>query len=219
MNRQARHGCLRNEVYQALREGILNGKYKRGEMLRELALSKALGVSRTPVREAFCQLQLDGLVKVTPNKSVVVRGFDEKDIYDLYEIRYQVEALAAARAADNMTDDLRGQLKQTYEEEQHITAKDDFKKLQDLDSEFHRLIFQGSGSNILQNLLSSLSVFTRKARLTSLSNPGRSQQVLQEHYKIMTAILEKNSEAARLTMQEHIANAAANFKVVSQKGR
>lgn len=219
MNIAARHGCLRTEVYEQIRSGILNGTYKRGVSLTEISLSKELGVSRTPIREAFCQLQLDGLVTVTPNKSVVVRGFDDQDLADLYEVRYQIEALAAQKAALMMPDDQRQQLRSVYQEEITATEAQAFKTLQKLDSHFHRLIVSGSGSSVLQHLLSSVSIYTSQARLTSLSNPGRSQQILTEHEKIMTAILEHNSDAARQTMQEHIAHAAANFKVVSQNRR
>ncbi len=219
MTKAARHGCLRTEVYQKLREGILSGQYKRGTALTELGLSSQLGVSRTPVREAICQLQLDGLVTLTPNKSVVVRGFDDQDILDLYEIRHQVETLAAAKAASNMTSEQRQQIQEVFRQQQEVTEKQDFQLLQQIDSDFHRLIFIGSGSDMLQNLLSTLGVYTHQARLSSLVTPGRSRQVLVEHERIMTAILDHNSETARLAMQDHIANAAAKFKTVSQNRR
>ena len=219
MTKAARHGCLRTEVYQKLREGILSGQYRRGTSLTEISLCSQLGVSRTPVREAICQLELDGLVTLTPNKSVVVRGFDDQDILDLYEIRHQVETLAAAKAALNMSGDQRRQLQDIFDKQENATEEQNFELLQQIDSDFHKLIFIGSGSMMLQNLLSTLGIYTHQARLSSLTTPGRSRQVLTEHERIMTAILDQNSETARLMMQDHIANAAAKFKTVSLNRR
>ena len=86
-----RHGTMREEVFQQLRERILLGYYAKGTALTELRVSQELGVSRTPIREAFSQLLFDGLVSATPNKSMIVEGFDEQDMLDLYEVRSRIE--------------------------------------------------------------------------------------------------------------------------------
>ena len=78
---------LRIQVFNTLEDAILNGSYKEGDSLNELRLSKSLGVSRTPVREALMQLELEGLVKNIPNKGAVVVGISEQDVEDIYEIR------------------------------------------------------------------------------------------------------------------------------------
>lgn len=219
MSITARHGSLRTEVYNYLREGILSGRYKRGIPLTEASIARETGVSRTPIREAICQLELDGLIQTNPNKSVVVRGFDEQDILDLYEVRSLVETLAAGRAARYMGDELTAGLALAYQKEVEATEAGDIESLQQLDSDFHDLIFRGSGSSILQHLLTSIGAYTRQARSVSLAVPGRSRQVLQEHQEIMKAILAGNIDLARERMREHIAHAAANFKAVSQNRR
>ncbi len=219
MARMVRHGSLRSKVYSQLRENILQGQYQRGTALTEAQIALEMGVSRTPIREAFCQLELDGLVRTTPNKSVVVQGFDDQDILDLYEVRSHMETLAAAKAAVKMTEEQCRFLKAAYEQEVIYTQKsDDVETLQSLDSTFHDLIFQGSGSKILQNILSSISIYTRHARSISLGTPGRSQKVLKEHEQILAAILEHNSDLACERMREHIAQASANFKTINRTG-
>lgn len=215
----ARHGSLRTEVYQYLREKILSGNYERGASLTEASIARETGVSRTPIREAICQLELDGLVQTTPNRSVVVRGFDEQDILDLYDVRSLVETLAAGRAAKHMSPELKSELTAAFQKELAATEAGDTESMQKLDSDFHNLVFQGSGSSILQHLLSSIGVYTRQARTVSLTVPGRSRKVLLEHQNIMEAILAEDSDLARERMREHIANAAANFKAVSQNRR
>lgn len=78
---------LRGRVYNKIREAILDGTYQPEEELREIAIGKTLGVSRTPVREALRQLELEGLVYIIPNKGAYVRGITEEDIRDIYMIR------------------------------------------------------------------------------------------------------------------------------------
>ena len=80
-------GSLRIKVFKAIENAILNGEYKEGDSLNELKISQELGVSRTPVREALMQLELEGLVNNIPNKGATVVGISDKDIRDIYEIR------------------------------------------------------------------------------------------------------------------------------------
>ena len=75
---------LRGRVFQQIRENILSGKYKDGMELREIILGEELGVSRTPVREALRQLELEGLVKIVPNKGAYVTSINAKDIKDIF---------------------------------------------------------------------------------------------------------------------------------------
>ena len=82
-------------VYQKLRENILNGHYKHGDELRETAVGKEIGVSRTPVREALRQLELEGLVTIIPNRGAYVNMITAKDVQDIYVIRSMLEGLCA----------------------------------------------------------------------------------------------------------------------------
>ena len=75
---------LRGKVFHQLREDILSGHYKEHEELREMAISEEMGVSRTPVREALRQLELEGLVSIIPNKGAYVTGITRKDVEDIY---------------------------------------------------------------------------------------------------------------------------------------
>jgi DNA-binding GntR family transcriptional regulator len=220
MARQARHGSLRSEVYRRLQDNILRGLYQRGTTLTEQQVATSLGVSRTPIREAFSQLELDGLVSKIPNKGAVVQGFDDRDIEDLYEVRTHMESLAAVRAARDMSQQQRLQLKEIYEREcRFAECNTDFEKLQDLDNAFHEMIFKGTGSKILVNILNPINIYTRHARSISLATPGRSKKMIEEHGRILEAILTGDSRAAGQRMVEHINHAAASFKALSNGGR
>ena len=93
---------LSGRVFHKIREDILSGKYKRDETLKEKTIGDELGVSRTPVREALRQLELEGLVTIIPNKGASVVGISKDDIKDIYEIRARLEGLCAKRAAKNV---------------------------------------------------------------------------------------------------------------------
>ena len=87
------HYSLSSRVFHAIREDILNGKYQANEELKEKSIGEEMGVSRTPVREALRQLELEGLVHIIPNKGAFVENVTLKDIKDIYEIRSLLEGL------------------------------------------------------------------------------------------------------------------------------
>ena len=95
---------LRGRVFQRIREDILTGVYQDGEELREITLGEKLGVSRTPVREALRQLELEGLVAIVPNKGAYVTAITQKDVKDIYKIRSLLEGLCAKWATRNITE-------------------------------------------------------------------------------------------------------------------
>ena len=92
---------LGGRVFQRIREDILKGKYKQNDELKEATLGKELGVSRTPVREALRQLELEGLVSIVPNRGAYVNGISKKDIWDIYYMRSTLEGLCARWAVEN----------------------------------------------------------------------------------------------------------------------
>ena len=94
---------LRGRVFTKIREDILNGRYKDHEELKEIRIGKELGVSRTPVREALRQLELEGLVQIIPNRGAFVTGIQAKDVKDISMIRARLEALCARWATEKIT--------------------------------------------------------------------------------------------------------------------
>ena len=104
---------LGGRVFKRLREDILKGRYKQQDELREATIGKELGVSRTPVREALRQLELEGLVTIVPNKGAYVTGISQKDIWDIYQMRKYLEGMCARWAAEHITEDQLEELEET----------------------------------------------------------------------------------------------------------
>ncbi len=204
-------GSLGGRIFLQLQNDIINGKYKEGDSLIETKLSEELGVSRTPIREAIRQLELEGLVQSIPNKGAIVKGITVQDIEDIYTIRMMIEGLAARWAAEKITDSELEQLKEIIEFEEFYTAKNDAVHLQQFDSRFHDIIFSASKSKPLMHTLSTFHHYVQTARIASLASPGRAQKALEEHRAILQAIAEHDPEKAEKLTTQHVENASRNF--------
>lgn len=202
---------LRDRIFMQIENDILYGRYQPGESLIETKLSKELGVSRTPVREALRQLEREGLVQSIPNRGVIVKGISIQDIEDIYVIRTMIEGLAARWAAAKISKAEVQELKDVVDLQEFYTAKNESSQLLKLDSLFHDILFKASKSKPLMHTLSMFHHYIQRARSASLSTPGRAQRVLEEHKAILKAISEKDVEKAEKLTNEHIRNASINF--------
>lgn len=200
---------LHGKVFDQLKNGILNGKYKHGDLLNEVKMAEEMGVSRTPVREALRQLELEGLAAYTPNKGVVVRGLSREDIKDIYQIRLMIEGMTARCAAENITEEELAELKEYIELEEFYTGRDDVKQLSRLDSCFHETIYKACGSRLLTKTLKAFHHYVKSVRDISLSCPERAKETYSEHKAIYEAIRDRDRELAEILMEQHVRNATA----------
>ncbi|MGI6112624.1 MAG: GntR family transcriptional regulator [Mahellales bacterium] len=202
---------LRARVFNHIREDILDGRYKPGDSLVETKLAEELGVSRTPIREAIRQLELEGLVLSIPNKGVIVQGISTQDINDIYTIRKLIEGLAARWAVDRITAQELKNLQEIQELMDYYTKKKDFEQVAILDTKFHDTIYEASKSKILRIMLSSFHHYVRRARLNSLQVPGRARDALLEHENIVDAFIKRDGELAEKLLTRHVSNACSNL--------
>ncbi len=204
-------GSLRKQVYETLENAILNGEYQPGESLSELKLSKSLGVSRTPVREALMQLEQEGLVENIPNKGAQVVGISQEDVEDIYAIRIRIEGLAARLCAEHMPEEEVVELQRTVELQEFYLSKADIPALEKLDNAFHKMMYHGSGSHPLQHVLTNFHHYIQWARFTSFGINGRSQKSVAEHRAILEAIQRRDPDAAEEAARVHIEHAKDNL--------
>ena len=115
---------LRGRVYESIRDDILSGRYKQNTELKETAIGAELGVSRTPVREALRQLELEGLVRIIPNRGAFVNMITAKDVQDIYVIRSMLEGLCARWATEHITEEQLGDLEETLCLSEYHTGKE-----------------------------------------------------------------------------------------------
>lgn len=202
---------LRIRVFNAIENAILDGEYKDGDSLNELRLSKELGVSRTPVREALMQLELEGLVRNIPNKGAVVVGVTEQDTHDIYEIRIRIEGLASRLCAEKITEEELHALEQIVELQEFYLMKNDTEQIWKLDSDFHKIIYDASRSRPLRSTLSNFHNYIKKARDMSMHTEGRAEKTVAEHRAILDAIKSHDGALAEQLTAEHITNAEDNI--------
>lgn len=204
----------KNQIYEKIRQDILDGRYIRGQSLVEQKLAKEFGVSRTPIREVLKQLELDGLVESIPNRGVFVLGITQEDIKHIYAIRQRIEGLAALWAAEKMTSEELKTLENIYNLMEFYTAKEDVDQIAQLNTDFHEVIFKAAKSKYLKNILSNFQAYIQWARYVSLKVPGRLEAALAEHKTILEAFRNKDGVLAEKAIMEHVDNSRKNLESI-----
>ena len=208
---------LEEMVYLRLEEEILSGELPRGKSLGEIALAKRLGVSRTPIRVALHRLWEDGLVEIQPNKGATVLGINVNDLIDIYKIRERLEGLASSLAAVRISDEGLERLSSLVETAECDIEKNDTEHIKDMDTVFHSIIYEASGSRFLSHTLSELHNKIKAYRKRSLGVPGRVEKSAREHREIFEAIKAGNAEEADRLTSLHVQRALENMLSAVEK--
>ncbi len=202
---------LRGRVFHKIRDDILDGKYHENDELKEVAIGKELGVSRTPVREALRQLELEGLVRIIPNRGAFVTGIQAKDVHDIYMIRSVLEGLCARIAAENITEEQMNALEENVYLAEFHAGRGHMEQLAELDNQFHRILYEASNSKMLEHLLIDYHEYVTLIRRRTLSTIERANTSNKEHRAIMEAIRNRNADLAEKLADEHMKSAYANM--------
>jgi len=210
---------LTNLIFEKVRDDILNDIYILGDKLVESKLADELGVSRTPVREALKQLELDGLVESIPNRGVIVKGLSDQDIYDIYSVRISIESIAAELAVERMTPEDLKELTDIYDLMEFFTMKNDSDKIFELNTQFHEKIYASTKSRYLEHILKDFQIFIKSTRLESLKTKGRLTLALSEHRNILEAFKNYDKEAAKKAISKHIVSAQKNVYELLNNGK
>ncbi|MFW6256757.1 MAG: GntR family transcriptional regulator [Bacillota bacterium] len=209
---------LRKQVYEVLREAILTGKMKPGEKITEVEIANKLNVSRTPVREAIRMLELEELIVIVPQRGVFVAGIKSiKEINDIFQVRTELEGLAAYLTAQNITEEQLSQMDKYTEQIKACIANDDLEKCIEIDISFHQIIYEASDNKWLQKLLDSLFEQITRFRSRSLDREGRMEEALNEHRELSKAFAQRDGKKARKLVEQHIENARQSIISVFKK--
>lgn len=206
------YASLSDKVYQYLRDAIADGRYQTGDCLVEMKIAEELRVSRTPVREALKQLELEDLVVSQPNRGVVVKAFTSEDVEDVFTIRHLLEGQAAYWAATRITPVELAELSELVDLMDFYTHKNDVAHLVQLDTRFHEVVYEASKSRTLKHILTSLHHNTQRARKSSLTVPNRPDGSLSEHRRIFAALERHDADAAKAEMEAHVDTASSTKK-------
>ncbi len=196
---------LRKQVYSVLRQAILKGDMETGEKITEVEIADQLNVSRTPVREAFRMLELEELINIIPQHGVFVAGVEtKKEIDDIFQLRMELEGLAAYLAAKNITTEQIEKLEDYTEKIEKCILENDQKGCINVDIAFHNIIKEASNNKWLDKFLDSLFEQATRFRPSSFAQKGRMKEFLHEHKELAIAIADGNPELAQELAKKHI---------------
>ena len=202
---------LGQKVFQIIREDIIAGKYQRKEELREIAIGDELQVSRTPVREALRQLELEGLVTIVPNRGAYVEGISCQDMQDIFEIRLLMEGFCAGKAAESAAAEQLEALEEIMVLTEYHIKNEHTRQLIGLDSKFHEILYEAGGSRILEHALKNYHYYLKRARRFSLLVPGRAVESIREHRQILEAIKARDKKKAEDAVNQHLIHTITNI--------
>ena len=191
-----RHQTLREKILETIRDAILKGTMKPGERVSEPDLAERFGISRTPIREAFRQLESEGYLVVIPRKGAVVASLSERDVEEFYAIKIILEGFAAKMAAVNLTEKDIDRLEAINERLQKLAGEGDVESFFRVHDEFHDLFIKAAGNDKLYDMINQLVVKFQRLRLASLSQPGRMEISVEEHRNMIEAFKNRDGERA-----------------------
>jgi DNA-binding GntR family transcriptional regulator len=207
--------ALVDDLASRIRNRIMSGEISIGAQLRQAELAADFGVSRTPVREALRQLQSRGLIEVQPNRGAVVRVPAPWDVREAYEVRAELEALAAARAVSRITGEQLEELRRANQEMyDHSLAESKGEPVslpvsQGGNDRFHTLIADISGNARLAKVVNDINETVPRnvsARLI-VNDARRRDENFREHERIVAALAAGDAEAAAAEMRAHVVEA------------
>lgn len=197
---------LAHDVLETLRQAIWERQLQPGIRLREEELAEALNVSRGPVREAFIQLELEGLVIREPNRGASVARLAPEDLEEVFSLRMALEKLAVSLAVRNHSAEHVTQLQDVLGEmstvlEEHVTEK----RAAELDISFHEIIIKASGHKRLSLFWSILRPQIYVFLLSrNVANADFREYMLPGHQRIADAIIEGDEESAAQLIEAHL---------------
>ncbi len=202
---------LRQIAYDRLRDGIIHAGLKPGEPLSETRISKALGISRTPVREALQQLAKEGLVQVIPGRAVTVAAPSMQEVLDTIHVRELLEPEVARLAAEAMPVLERDKLKQITLKMERAAKASDRVSWSKFDVQWHEMLCTFCPNHLLGELVAQA-----RSRMHHQGSDERvSDQYLidgtEEHKQVVEAILAGDGETAERLMREHIRSVRENM--------
>lgn len=211
---------LSDRTYQFIRQKLASGELGPEGRLREEALAKELGVSRTPVREALRRLQSEGLVQQSPNCGVSVKILSSDELRDIMELRELLEGYAVTWAAENLSEDDFGELEAYCDQIHEIVKVVHMGKLTRLDGElkarwiqadlgFHRKLIEATGNRVAIRILDDLQILSRFAEFCRDNFDGNGllqdmARTWRDHRRVLRALRKGDSSSARHYMTVHL---------------
>lgn len=204
------HMTLREKIVETIRSAIVNGQLLAGTRIAEPDLAGRFGISRTPIREAFRQLETEGFITVVPRKGAVVASLSEKDVSDFYDLKMVLEGYAARCAVEAITEKDLAKMESVNRQMEAAVEKKDLRRIFALHNEFHDIFLRACGNEKLRTLVQNMVMQFQRFRLL-LSMPGRIEELIKQHWEIIAAFRRRDADLAESLVKQ---NAAYGKKIL-----
>ena len=194
---------LRERIVEFVKDSITNGRLRPGERVPEHEIAESLGISRTPIREAFRQLETEGFITVMPRKGAVVSPITAKDVREFYAIKSLLEGYAARQACAKFTDKDIKRLRALNRQIKNCAEENDLKGFFRLDNQFHETFLRACDNDRLCTLAHSIVQQFERLRVAALSMPGRLRVSVRQHDDIIEAFARKDETRVETLVREN----------------
>lgn len=207
----------RDYAYEELREQIVMLELEPGCKVSENEISTLLGISRTPVREAFVKLGQEKLLEVYPQKGTFVSLIDLNFVEEARFIREHLERAIVREACKDFSTEVMIYLEENIKKQENAIVENDHQKLYELDELFHQAISRGAGKERIWSVIQQEKAHLNRIRVLSLSANIDWGVILTQHREIISAIQEQNEDEADELMRMHLTKLRMDQKELTQK--
>jgi DNA-binding GntR family transcriptional regulator len=212
---------LVEQVSRILTDAILEGVLKGGEQLVEAELQKQFGISRSPLREAFRDLEKKGLVLIQPRRGTFVKVVTPKDVEDHFPVRAALEGLAAREAHPRMTAEDLAEMRQAFRNMERAARQGDARTFREHHLLYHEVFINASGNDILINILRTLRMHNLWYRFSYQYYKEDLKKSVEVHRRILGLFEDRATPADVMerVVREHIQVALERFLEYLQEQR
>jgi DNA-binding GntR family transcriptional regulator len=199
-------------AYGYAKERILDGRFAGGDLIREHDIAEPTGLSRTPVREAFLQLESEGLLKLYPKRGALVVPVSALEVETVMETRLLVERFALEQVAERRVD-LANDLAEAIADQEKLATEQDQVRFVEADREFHRIFMASAGNPILLELVDSLRDRQSRMGVAAIAREkGRMEAIIVEHHELADAVVQGDGDRAAKVLERHLAGALKTLR-------
>lgn len=199
---------LTQQAYTDVKQRILEGKFKAGDVLTERALALESGISRTPLRAAISRLEKEGVISRLANGALMVRPVTVEQLLEIVQIRRLLESAAAARAAERPFPEAlehSRQIMQAYADGRNVA----FDQFWLDDDQFHEAVAAAAGLELLPAMLTEMRSIARRCTITRTHD--RFAEQAREHIAVIDAIEAQDPQRAFAAMEAHFESVKSRF--------
>lgn len=195
---------IKQQVYDIIKENILDGTFEQGEWLQEKKLAESLNISRSPVREALKELVGEGLLENIPNKGVFVKKYDRKVIDDIFEMRAILEKFAIKKIIEKSTDEEIDRLVELFNEMEKSYNAGDLLDYYRIDTIFHATLYELCNNDILDHMVGGILPIIQPTKIGYKQGMARFKKSLEEHRGIIEGIKDRDIPKALKYQRIHL---------------